>query len=135
MAIFGISAHHNGDMSEEFLRCGKACTGYTKEENPSVHVNFRQLGTEDVVFIKAFTPQTGLTVKAIGVVTSCGITKGNLGRCVPVQWIWKGEKLIENIDDKCPFRNDIIYEEYNPWVQREIMDLLPGGYGCLPPDL
>ena len=136
MAIYGISAHHNGDLSEEFIRCDEACTGYSKEENPSAHACFQRLGAEDVVFIKTFTPQNTLTVKAIGVVSSSyGVTENNLGSCVPVQWVWKGEKLIENIDDNDPLRNDIIYEEYNPWVQREIMDLLPESYSCLPPEL
>lgn len=132
MTIFGINAFHNGDVSNEFLRQNKVCTCCTKEENPSMHASFRRLGREDVVFIKTSTPQIGLTVKAVGIVTSGNTFKDGLGICVPVQWLWKGNMLIENIDDSCPFRGDMIYEELNAWVQRKIMELLPDKYNCFP---
>lgn len=126
--MIGISASHNGDLSGEFLRYGNACTGHSGSEEPAADAIFQHLHPEDVVFIESYTPQTGLRIKAVGVVTSCALTQRELGACVPVQWVWQGEKRIENLDDVCPERSGDVYEEWNPWVQREIMDLLPVKY-------
>lgn len=135
MSIYGITAGHNEAFLKEFLHDGIACASYTSEGPTPGPTVLRQPETEDIIFIKTFTPQTGLRVEAVGVVTSGSISESDMGSCVHVKWLWEGEKLIENLDDNCPERGDSVYEEYNPWVQREIMDLLPSGYGCLPPEL
>lgn len=135
MSIYGITAGHKEALLEEFLRDGIACASYISGGSTPGPMVLRQPETEDVIFIKTFTPQIGIMVEAVGVVTSGSISETSMGSCVHVKWLWGGEKLIENLDDNCPERGDSVYEEYNPWVQREIMDLLPPGYSCLPPEL
>ena len=53
--------------------------------------------------------------------------------CIPVKWVWRGVKLIEELDEKCSRCSDLFYEEHNITVQREIIDLMPGKLQ-LPPE-
>ena len=85
----------------------------------------RQLRTGDIVFIKSFTPSTGLIIKAVGIVTEGKVKEINdLGACVQVKWVWQGEERIGKLDDKWPVRSVTIYEEHHPIVQLKIIDLL-----------
>lgn len=77
--------------------------------------------------MKSFTPNDGLTIKAVGIVRE-GTTRSfdNLGEGVPVRWVWTGEERVGRLDDKWPVRTVTIYEEYHPLVQNRVMDLLLG---------
>lgn len=129
MAIFGIGAHYGGteDVSEDFIKEGLACVGWDEKDAPPAHGILRQLRTGDLIFIKSFAPQVGLTIKAVGIVTEGKIqSDANLGTCVAVRWVWTGEERIGKLDDKWPVRSVTIYEEYHPTVQSKVIDLLLG---------
>ena len=132
MAIFGIGAQFEEDVSQEFLKRGCACVGWDEDTAPPAHGILRHLRTGDIIFIKSFAPQVGLTVKAVGVVTEGrvrsypGIESGDrLG--VPVRWVWDGEVRIGKLEDKWPVRSVTIYEEHHPVVQSRVIELLLGG--------
>lgn len=135
MAIYGITAGPHEVLLKEFLDNSKACTGRKNTGSRSSLFLFRQFRVEDIIFIKAFTPQSGLKVKAVGIVTSDSRSESDQGSCISVRWVWKGNKFIEDMDDNCPERSDSIYEEFNPWVQRELMDLMPASYSWHPSEL
>jgi hypothetical protein len=125
MAIFGIGAHYETDMSEDFIKQGLACIGWKEKDAPPAHAIFRQLRTGDLIFIKSFVPQVGLSIKAVGIVMEAKIqSDNNLGTCVPVRWVWTGEERIEKLDDKWPVRSVTIYEEHHPTVQSKVINLL-----------
>ena len=122
-AFFGIDEHN----SEKFFEQGVVCIDNSVEKEAVLFKTFQSIRTEDIVFIKSFT-QAGLKVKAVGVVLSSFPTENELGMCIPVEWIWKGEKFMEQFGEELAHCSDTLYEEYNILVQREIIDLLPGRF-------
>jgi hypothetical protein len=129
MAIFGIGAYYdNIDVSADFINNECACVGWGEDAAPPAHAILRHLRTGDIIFIKSYNPNVGLTIKAVGLVSD-GKTStfgDHLGTGVPVRWVWHGEERIGIIDDKWPVRTVTIYEEYHPEVQARVMDLLLG---------
>ena len=119
-AFFGIDEHN----SEKFFEQGVVCMDNSVEKEAVLFKTFQSIRTEDIVFIKSFT-QAGLKVKAVGVVLSSFPTENELRVCIPAEWIWKGEKFIEQFGEELAHCNDSLYEEYNILVQREIINLLP----------
>jgi hypothetical protein len=128
MAIFGIGAHYDvGDVTEQFVSGSLACVGWSEQDAPPAHAILRQLRTGDIIFIKSFTPQGGLSIKAIGIVMEGQVRDiESLGSCVPVRWVWTGHEHIGKLEDKWPVRSVTIYEEHHPTVQAKVIDLLLG---------
>ena len=130
MAIFGVGARYEEDVTQQFLSEGVACVGWQEDHAPPAHAILRQLRTGDIVFIKSFTPQAGLYIKAVGIVTEGKVRKvPKLGAGVPVRWVWDGEVKVGKLDDKWPVRSVTIYEEHHPEVQARVIDLLLSGGG------
>lgn len=74
-----------------------------------------------------FTPNDGLTIKAVSVVEEGRVRSfGELGDGVAVRWVWNGEDRIGRLGDKRPVRSVTIYEEYHPTVQGRVMELGTG---------
>lgn len=118
-AVFGIDAHD----AEELIRREVLCVNKTCE---GIALNtFLSIKAGDIVFIKKFKPQTGLQVKAVGVVLSGYHEETAAEVCVLVEWLWRGEAYIEEFDEECSRCADLFYEEYNITVQRKIIDLMP----------
>lgn len=120
-AVFGIDAHD----AEAFLDQGFVCVDKASEKMTGVLNTFRNIRAEDVIFIKSFTPQAGLQVKAAGIALSDYPTETEAEVCIPVEWVWRGEKLIGGLDEKCSRCGAPFYEENNITVQKEIIDLMP----------
>lgn len=131
MAIYGFGAYYDDsrDVSEELIRAGFACVGWPEEDAPPLHNLLRDIGIGDIVFLKSFTPQSGLTIKSVGIVTGRGPvhTEGHLGWGVPVMWRWQGEERLGHLNDKYAARTMTLFEEHNPDVQRRVVDLLLNG--------
>lgn len=123
-AFFGIDANN----AEKFLKHGVVCLPNTAERAAALLNTFHSIRAADVIFIKSCTPQIGLRVKAAGVVSSSFATESELGLCLPVEWAWTGDIFIENVGEELSLCSDVLYEEHNILVQREIIDLLPGRF-------
>lgn len=119
--FFGIDEHH----TDSTLDHGLVCLDKSNEKEAVLLGTFRRIATEDVIFVKHYTPQTGLTVKSVGIVLSSFATEDDKGICIPVEWIWKGEKFLEQLGEELIHCGEPIYEEFNILVQREIIDLAP----------
>jgi hypothetical protein len=52
--------------------------------------------------------------------------------CLPVDWLWQGEKVLENLDEVLAQSGNALYEEHNIQAQRELIDLLPQKYQMPP---
>lgn len=129
MTIYGIGAHYSSskkDVTQDFVKNGLACIGYGERRAPGLHRLLKQIKVGDIIYIKSHPPNLGLYIKAVGVVKSDNIVEEtNLGKgCIKVRWIWTGEEKIGKIDDKYNVRNITLYEEYNPDVQKKVLDLL-----------
>ena len=121
-AVFGIDAHN----AAAFLENGFICLDKTTPQEERAVSAFHTIRTEDVIFIKSFDAQAGLRIKAAGVALSDHTIEAGAVMCIPVNWVWQGEKLIEEFDEKCSHCGDPFYEENNITVQKEIIDLMPG---------
>jgi hypothetical protein len=98
MAIFGIGAHYDTDVTQRFLSRGFACVGWDENDAPPAHAILRQLRTGDIIFIKSWNPQAGLTINAVRIVMEGRVrTVRSLGSGVPVRWAWSGEVRIGNL--------------------------------------
>lgn len=126
MAIFGIGAYYGKDMTNVFLKKKVACIGWNKDDAPTLHKIMAHIKMGDIIYIKKYPPNEGLTIKAIGIVADDKVTQiPNAGEaCIKVKWVWKGEEYIGKIDDKYIVHTGSLYEEYNPDVQKKIIDLL-----------
>ena len=99
MAIFGFGAsYEREDVSGRFIEAGAACIGWSEADAPPLHNSLRHIKISDVVFLKSFAPQVGLTIKAVGVVTGREPREvEDLGCGVAVRWVWRGEERIARV--------------------------------------
>lgn len=128
-AIFGIEECN----AQGFIDKGIVCYPHSPDGKSDLHGVVSAIKNEDIVFIKHCTPQSSLHIKAVGVVLSDYPTESDLGTCLPVEWVWQGEKILESFDEVLSLCGNALYEEHNVLVQREIINLLPEKYQ-LPPE-
>jgi hypothetical protein len=122
--FFGIEEHN----AQGFLDKSIVCLPRSPDGKSDLHSIVSAIKNEDIVFIKHCTPQSSLHIKAIGVVLSDYPTESDLGICLPVEWVWQGEKVLENFGEVLSLCGNALYEEHNILVQREIINLLPEKY-------
>ncbi len=123
-AFFGIEEHD----AQGFLDKNIVCLPRSPEDKPDLHNIVSAIKNEDIVFIKHCKPKSSLHIKAIGVVLSDYPTESDLGVCLPVDWVWQGEKILESFGEVLSLCGYALYEEHNILVQREIINLLPEKY-------
>lgn len=123
-AFFGIDERD----AQGFIDHNMVCYPPSPEGNPDLHNIVSTFRNSDLVFIKHCTPDSSLHIKAIGVVLSDYPSASEEGVCLPVEWVWQGEKVLEEFDEVLSLCGDPLYEEHNIVVQREIIDLLPEKY-------
>lgn len=125
-AIFGIEE----SSAQGFIENGIACYPCSKDGKPDLHAVVSTMKNEDIVFIKHCSPQSSLHIKAVGVVKSDYPADSDINTCLPVEWVWQGEKILdnENFGEVLSLCSNPLYEEHNIVVQKEIIDLLPDKY-------
>lgn len=123
-AFYGIEEHN----AQGFIEKKIVCLPCSPDGKPDLHSIVSAIKNEDIVFIKHCQPQSTLHIKAIGIVLSDYPTESELGICLPVDWVWQGEKVMENFGETLLLHGNPLYEEQNILVQKEITDLLPKKY-------
>lgn len=123
-AFFGIDELN----AQGFVANSIMCLPRTLKGEFELHGIVSPIKHEDIVFIKRCTPESSLHIKAVGVVQSDFPTESDGDVCLPVEWVWQGEKVLENFDEVLALCGSALYEEHNILVQREIIDLLPQRY-------
>ena len=129
MAIFGIGAsYENGtvDVSKDFIQANLVGVGH--DDAPELHQFVRTLKVGDIVYIKSFPRRSrDIIVKAIGVIKDDKKVKNrtlvSCGR--NVKWVDTQEFRIPKPEgEKNNVRNNSLYEEFHPEVQRMILERL-----------
>ena len=123
-AFFGIDEHN----AQGFIDKNIVCLPHAPDGQLELHGIVSPIKNEDVVFIKHCTPQSSLHIKAVGVVKSDFPIEDGGDVCLPVDWVWQGEKVLENVEEILSLCGTALYEEHNIMVQREIIYLLPEKY-------
>ncbi|MEI0566843.1 hypothetical protein [Brachyspira pulli] len=94
-----------------------------------MHQFIQSLKVGDIIYIKSFAKKTQMiTIKAVGIVIDNEIVKNfpigdskiRIGR--NVKWIDKESITIENPNGKNNVVNNSFYEEFNPEIQKIIID-------------
>ena len=127
-AFFGIEEN----QAQGFIEQGIVCLPNTPSGHTNLHGIVGHMRAEDIVFVKHCTHSESLHVKAVGIVHSDYHADQKTTLCLPVEWVWQGDKVIENTDENMPFCNDPFYEEHNIVAQHEIIALLPTRFRLSP---
>ncbi|MBP5449525.1 MAG: hypothetical protein J6Y01_05340 [Spirochaetales bacterium] len=128
MAIYGIGANYGGeDVSGAFIESGIVGTGWSAKDAPELFQYIRSLKVGDIVYIKSFSPSSpNIFIKGIGIIKDDkDLSKNDLVTCGRnVIWKYTEEFTIPKPNDKNNVRTNTIYEEFNPIVQKEILNKL-----------
>jgi len=122
--FFGIDERN----AQGYIDRHTVCFPHLPDGNADTHSIVSPIKHEDIVFIKQCSPQSSLHIMAVGIVQSDFPTAGEDEVCLPVEWVWQGEKVLDNLDEVLALCGEPLYEEHNIMVQREIIDLLPAKY-------
>jgi hypothetical protein len=125
MAIYGIGAYYDEDVSDEFINNNIIGTGWTVVDAPELHEYFRSLKVGDIVYIKSAQFGQDIVVKAIGIITDNVILNATTHRLTEigrnVRWVSTERFTISIPAEKNNVRSNTLYEEFHPLVQQEII--------------
>lgn len=123
-AFFGIDELN----AHGFIANSIVCLHHAPDGKFELRGTVSPIKTEDIVFIKHYISKYALEIKAVGVVMADFPERGDADVCLPVEWVWQGDKVLENVDEALSLCSEALYEEHNIQVQRVIIDLLPQEY-------
>ena len=123
MAIYGVGAYYDRDVSSDFINQNLVGVGWDGTDAPELQDYFLSLKVGDIVYIKAAFGQNDITVKAIGIIRDNIIIWNNglvsTGR--NVKWIFRQKFVIPRPQEKNNVRSNTVYEEFHPVVLQEII--------------
>lgn len=139
MAVFGIGAYFEEDVSNDFIQRKCACIGYGKSEASSLYEMLRRIKKGDIIYIKSYQINGSIVnVKAIGYVIGRNIeefnfpnSKNSMGFGRKILW----KKVFETNQDwiKIPLSdedkknnvyNNTLYEEYSDIIINKLLNEL-----------
>lgn len=133
MAIFGIGAYYDQDVSAQFIENNIAGPGWGQDQAPELFQYIASLKVGDIVYIKSCSAASkDIHVKGIGFVadhrllTSEEDTRGLVSAGRRINWINRERFVIPKPQEKNNVRSNTIYEEFHPEIQRIIMSKVVG---------
>jgi len=121
MAVYGVGAYYNVDVTRDFIENKCFCIGYGKSDATTLYEMLRRAKVGDIIYIKAFTPKAKnrLTVKAIGFITGQAIKEfkfedgDSMGYGRYVRWVkdYSDDVRYVDLDDNDRVNN--VYCLYN----------------------
>ena len=126
MAIYGMGAYYDSDVSDQFLEQNIVGVGWNQEDAPELQEYINSLKVGDIVYIKAAFGKADITVKGIGVISDNTIrhrqdTNELVSAGRNVVWLNTEKFVIPRPIEKNNVRSNTIYEEFHPAVQAEII--------------
>ncbi|WP_461629512.1 hypothetical protein [Labilibaculum euxinus] len=123
MAVYGVGAYYDRDVSQEFIQNGIVGVGWNEIDAPELEEYFKSLKAGDIVYIKAAFGGNDITVKAIGIIIDNLVLKNTqlvtTGR--NVKWLDTNKFVIKRPQEKNNVRSNTVYEEFHPKVLEEII--------------
>jgi hypothetical protein len=130
MAIYGIGAYYDRDVSADFIANNLAGTGWSFADAPELHRFIQSLKVGDIIYIKSASPSSpDIIVRGIGIIrdhvivnraTSAGLVE--IGR--NVDWRFRTEFRVPKPIERNNVRSNTLYEEFHPAVQAQIIQRL-----------
>lgn len=139
MAIFGAGSNWDGnEIKDDFFRNENFVIGWDINDAEDLYSQISSIKVGDIIYLKANRPGSlDLRIKGIGLVKNTLVNqlfykKENLSKNrrnfeLPVRWIVKTEFHISippNIGKLTNVRAATLYEEFMPFVQKEIISKL-----------
>lgn len=126
MAIYGVGAYYECDVSEKFLNNGLVGVGWDAVDAPELQQYFTSLKVGDIVYIKAAFGGADITVKGIGIICDNIVrthadTNGIVTAGRNVVWLSKERFVIAKPAEKNNVRSNTVYEEFHPEIQKQII--------------
>ncbi len=128
MAIYGIGAFYEEDVSAKFIAARIVGVGWDATDAPELHQYVRSLKVGDIIYIKAFPPGAKqITVKAVGLITDNVIhdahsTRGLVSCGRNVRWTSTDQFVLAQPIEKNNVRANTLYEEFHPEIQAQILN-------------
>jgi hypothetical protein len=128
MAIFGIGAFYDEDVSQDFIRANLIGVGWGENDAPELHKFVRTLKVGDIVYIKAYPPGgSDIIVKGIGIIIDDTVrteedSDGLISCGRNVRWVNENVFRIPRPRERNNVRSNTMYEEFHPEVQRIILE-------------
>lgn len=123
MAIYGVGAFYQHDVSQDFIDQNVVGVGWTTDVAPELQEYFKSLKAGNIVYLKAAFGGKPITVKGIGIITDNEILEGtplvSTGR--NVKWLSTEQFKIAKPQEKNNVRSNTVYEEFHPAVIKEII--------------
>jgi hypothetical protein len=126
MAIYGVGAFFDGDVSDDFITNSLVGVGWDENDAPELQEYFKSLKVGDIVYIKSKPiGRADITVKGIGIIRDNAILtikdkNGLINTGRNVEWLTTDHFVIPRPTEKNHVRENTIYEEFHPEVQKEI---------------
>jgi hypothetical protein len=141
MAIFGAGSNWDGnEMKDDFFADENFVIGWDYDSAKDLYDAVSLLKAGDIIYLNSSSPSSrNLRIKGIGVVTKSfihcliekGLTKEEIvdggSFFIKIKWVFKEEFhiVIPKSEGKLTHvRAGTFYEEYLPYVQKEIIDKL-----------
>lgn len=130
MAIYGIGAYYDHDVSPDFIANHLAGTGWSSTEAPELHKFLASLKVGDIVSLKSSSPSSAdIFVRGIGIVRDdvlldAAATSGLVLAGRNLVYKFTNEFRIRKPQEKNNVRRNTMYEEFHPDVQAEIIKRL-----------
>jgi len=126
MAIFGVGAYYEIDVSGDFIQNNIVGVGWGTSDAPELQEYFKSLKVGDIVYIKAAFGGADITVKGIGIIKDNIVrterdTNGLVSTGRNVAWLNIEQFVIPRPVEKNNVRSNTVYEEFHPIVQEEII--------------
>ena len=131
MAIYGIGAKFGPTYVEsDFIKHSLVGTGWDAYDAPDLHAIFSSMEIGDIVYIKACSWSSNITVKGIGIISDDvlvygGIPNINLEIGRNVRWIYRRRFVINKPpNQKNNVRANTVYQEFHPDIAGRIMSIV-----------
>ncbi len=128
MPFYGSGAVYDNEqaITQLYVRYGVAALGWACQEAPTHQEIFRSIKVGNIIYLREHPSKQELIIKAIGIVFDNEIRaiQGIGEACILVRWLWQGNEIFDEIIDKYNIRNLTSYEEHNPAVKRQVLELL-----------
>jgi len=111
MAVFGIGAYYDCDVSSDFVNEECACIGYGKTEASSLYEMLRRIKKGDIIYIKSYTIKNStVVIKALGYVIGRNINEFNFPNSAESMGF--GRKILWKR----------VFEENDEWIRVPLAD-------------
>ena len=127
MAIYGIGAYYDHDVSPDFISSNLAGVGWNSIDAPELHKFIASLKVGDIVYLKAASPSSpDIIVRGIGFIRDdINLTAATTNNLVQagrnIVWRVTTEFRIPKPRERNNVRLNTMYEEFHPDVQAQII--------------